>query len=65
MDSCIPQSQSLLPAWLKSESQVIPDISLYEIRMALKQLKNNKAPSDNGITAEFLKADETPILKDL
>ncbi|RVE40503.1 hypothetical protein evm_014848 [Chilo suppressalis] len=41
----------------------IPDISLYEISMALKQLKNNKAAGDDGITAELLRAGGKPILK--
>jgi hypothetical protein len=40
----------------------IPDISLYEIRMALKQLNNSKAPGEDGITAELLKVGEKPIL---
>jgi hypothetical protein len=44
-------------------SEDIPDISLFEIRMALKQLKNNKAAGEDGITTERLKAGGTPILK--
>ncbi|RVE41979.1 hypothetical protein evm_013369 [Chilo suppressalis] len=37
----------------------IPDVSLYDISMALKQLKNNKAAGGDGITTELLKAGGT------
>ncbi|KAL0878690.1 hypothetical protein ABMA27_003745 [Loxostege sticticalis] len=37
----------------------IPDISLYEIRMALKQHKNNKAPGEDRNTSELLQAGGT------
>ncbi|XP_063837210.1 uncharacterized protein LOC135086410 [Ostrinia nubilalis] len=40
----------------------IPYISLYEIGKALKQLKNNKAPGDDGITSELLNEGGTPKL---
>lgn len=39
------------------------DIKLYEIRKALRQLKNNKAPGNDGIKAELVKEDEYPILE--
>lgn len=34
-----------------------------ELRVALNQLKKDKAPGEDRITSELLKADGTPILK--
>lgn len=41
----------------------IPEISLYEISIALKQLKNSKTPGDDETTAELLKASGKSVLK--
>lgn len=43
----------------------LPEISLSEIGMALGQLRDGKAPGEDGITTELLKAGGAPILKEL
>ncbi|CAG4942909.1 unnamed protein product [Parnassius apollo] len=48
---------------IRHYSDDIPDVSLSEIRMALHHLKNSKAPGEDGITAELLKAGEKPVLE--
>lgn len=46
-------------------SQELLDNSLHEIRLALKQQKNDKAPRADGTTAKFLKAGGKPVLRTL
>ncbi|CAG5039699.1 unnamed protein product [Parnassius apollo] len=48
---------------MRHYSDDIPDVSLSEIRMALQHLKNGRAPGEDGITAELLKAGGTPVLE--
>ncbi|KAJ0181100.1 hypothetical protein K1T71_003185 [Dendrolimus kikuchii] len=43
----------------------IPEVDVDEISAALGQLKNGRAPGDDGITTELLKAGGMPILKAL
>ncbi|XP_013144778.1 PREDICTED: uncharacterized protein LOC106108224 [Papilio polytes] len=46
---------------IRHYTEDIPDVSLDEISVALKQLQNNKAPGDDGITAELLRAAGDPM----
>ena len=43
----------------------LPDISQDEIVMALRQLRNGKAPGEDGITSELLKAGGAPVIREI
>ena len=46
-----------LPIW----SEELPDVTSYEIQLALHQLKNRKAPGEDGIIPEMLKINSEPL----
>lgn len=43
-------------------SEYIPEINLDELRAALKEMKNNKTPGDDGVTIESIKKAEMPYM---
>jgi hypothetical protein len=40
-----------------SRAEDLPEVSVGEIEIALGQLKNGKAPREDGVTTELLKAE--------
>lgn len=43
----------------------LPDVDVREIRIALRQLKNNNVCGGDGVTTDFIKVGATPLLKKL
>ncbi|CAH2097258.1 unnamed protein product [Euphydryas editha] len=50
---------------LRHYSEDVPDFEVGEISAALGQLKNGRAPGDDGVTTELLKAAGRPVLEAL
>ncbi|CAG9133443.1 unnamed protein product [Plutella xylostella] len=62
---CVAQLTDSRAPLIRHYTDDIPDVDIGEIRIALEQLKNYKAPGEDGITTELLKAGGIAILEQL
>jgi hypothetical protein len=60
-----PENEDARATLTRHFTEDLPEVSIGEIEIALEQLKNGKAPREDGVTTELLKAEDKPVLKEL
>lgn len=64
-EELIPSNSDPRAKLIRHLTEDLPDISIYEIKNALKKMKSGKTPGEDGITSELLKYGGKAILKQL
>lgn len=58
-----PEMATSMKKIVNQGSEVLPEITIEEIRLALRKAKNNKAPGEDGLVADAIKIGGTTLLQ--